>query len=428
MNKRKDKQHSSESYPFIKETIKERPIDKKNLARKFLTAAVSGVIFGGCAAGVAALIYPGMIQSMGYSSQQQTDVTIAPSETDQNEEQIQISEAPKEEQKNTGSEKKNSKETMDMWEEQVRATALVSRKALVRIDALGDAPDLLDDSFMKYGEEEGFVFLKTSEDFYIMICSNAIDDAGSFQVTFSNGDRADAQLCKKDNRTGFYVFRVPFTKVKESTQKDIPEVTFTAEDNLKQMDPVIAIGNPTGDYDSLISGAVTSTAGSMDVADEEFGMVTTDMVGSEDGGGILLNMAGEVVGIIYSNENENNSVIRAVSAAQLCPLLERMANGEEICYIGIQGTTISDEQSENLEIPKGVYIDSVEDYSPAMEAGVLGADIVHSLNGKEITSMDEYSDILQDLTKGSKVKLEVYRKNPYDTYVNVELTVTIKEK
>ena len=65
-------------------------------------------------------------------------------------------------------------------------------------------------------------------------------------------------------------------------------------------------------------------------------MLTTNMVGSEDGGGILLNMSGEVVGIICSQENENSSVIRAVEAAQLRPLLEGMANGEDICYIGIQ--------------------------------------------------------------------------------------------
>ena len=63
-----------------------------------------------------------------------------------------------------------------------------------------------------------------------------------------------------------------------------------------------------------------------------------------------------------------------------------------------------------------------------MSAGVQNADIIHTLNGEEICTMSEYSDVLQKLTKGSKVKLEVYRKNPYDTYVNVELTVTIKEK
>ena len=171
-----------------------------------------------------------------------------------------------------------------------------------------------------------------------------------------------------------------------------------------------------------------AVTGSMKVADEEYGMLTTNMVGSEEGGGILLNLSGEVVGIICNQENENSSVIRAVEATQLRPLLEGMANGEDICYIGIQGATISKYQSENLDIPRGVYVDAVEKDSPAMTAGVQNADIVHALDEEEISSMDEYSEILQNLVKGSRVKLDVYRKNPYGTYVNVELNVVIKEK
>ena len=410
MVKRNDKEPSSENYPFIKETIKERPADRKMLLHKFLTAAVCGVIFGGCAAGTAALILPEVAQSLRKHSEQYTDVTLVPSVTAAS----RVDEA--------------EDEKSSTWAEQVRKVSETPRRALVRIAALGTDSDLLDDSFLKYGEEEGFVFLKNTEAFYIMTYSDRMNDAGNFQVTFSNGDMADAQLCKKDVRTGFYVFRVPFTELNDSTKDEISEAVLATEDNMEQLDDVIAIGSPTGDYDSLVSGMVTSVTGSMKIADEEYGMLTTNMVGSEDGGGILLNMSGEVVGIICSQENENSSVIRAVEAAQLRPLLEGMANGEDICYIGIQGTTISKYQSENLDIPRGVYVDAVEEDSPAMTAGVQNADIVHALNGKEISSMNRYSAILQSLVKGSRVKLEVYRKNPYGTYVNVELNVLIKEK
>lgn len=317
----------------------------------------------------------------------------------------------------------------DAWAELVRNVAEVPRKALVRILALGNDADLLDDSFLKYGEEEGFVFLKNDKAFYIMTYSDNMDDAGKFQVTFSNGDMADATLCKSDSRTGFLVFQVPFTDVKEATAKDIPQVALAGDDDIEQMDAVIAVGSPTGDYDSLVSGMITSVTGTMKVADEEYGMLTTNMVGSEDGGGLLLNMSGEVVGIICGGqEDENNSAIRAVEATQLRSLLEGMANGDDICYIGIHGATISEYQVENLELPEGIYVDSVEADSPAMTAGVQSGDIVHTLDGQEIRSMDDYSSMLQSLNRGSKVKLEIYRRNSYGTYVNVELNVIIKEK
>ena len=317
----------------------------------------------------------------------------------------------------------------DAWAEQVRNVAEVPRKALVRILALGNDADLLDDSFLKYGEEEGFVFLKNDEAFYIMTYSDNMNDAGKFQVTFSNGDMADATLCKSDSRTGFLVFRIPFTDVKDATVKDIPQAALAGDDDIELMDAVIAVGSPTGDYDSLVSGMITSVTGTMKVADEEYGMLTTNMVGSEEGSGLLLNMAGDVVGIICGRqEDANSSVIRAIEATQLRSLLEGMANGDDICYIGIHGATISEYQVENLELPDGIYVDSVEPDSPAMAAGVQSGDIVHTLDGQEIRSMDDYSSTLQSLNRESKVKLEVYRRNSYGTYVNVELNVIIKEK
>ena len=437
MVKRSDKKPSSENYSFIKETIKERPTERKSIIKKFLTAAVCGAIFGGCAVGTVALFMPELIDSLENSADHRAEVTLAPSvavASDSQNEQKEMNagdtgvENTKEPESEEQSGTADHSVVNDAWAEQVRNAAEVPRKALVRILAMGNDADLLDDSFLKYGEEEGFVFLKNDDAFYIMTYSDDMDDAGKFQITFSNGDMADAILCKKDSRTGFYVFRVPFTEVKDSTAKDIPEAMLAVDDDIQQMDAVIAVGSPTGDYDSLVSGTVTSVTGTMKVADEEFGMLTTDMVGSEDGGGLLLNMSGEVVGIICGQENANNSVIRAVEAAQLRSLLEGMANGEEICYIGIHGATISEYQAENLELPNGIYVDSVEEDSPAMTAGVQSGDILHALDGQEIRSMEEYSSILQSLNRGSKVKLEIYRKNSYGTYVNVELNVVIKEK
>ena len=79
----------------------------------------------------------------------------------------------------------------------------------------------------------------------------------------------------------YLIFQVPFTDVKEATAKDIPQVALAGDDDIEQMDAVIAVGSPTGDYDSLVSGMITSVTGTMKVADEEYGMLTTNMVGSK---------------------------------------------------------------------------------------------------------------------------------------------------
>ena len=417
---RNDKKASSENYSFIKETIKEQPTDRKRLAGKFLTAAVCGVIFGACAAGTMALIVPKALERFGTAPDQKAVVTLTPSVK---AEQVTPTPEATEQEKTSAS---------TAWQNDLSdgmsQIAEEPRRALVRISAAGEDSDLLDDSFLEYGDEEGFVFLKNSEAFYILTVSDQMQEADKFTVTFSDGAVTDGILCKKDLRTGFFVIKVPFTSVDEETQEKIPAAPLVAADDMKQTESVIAIGSPSGDYDSLMGGTITSVTGTLKVADEEYGMLTTDMVGSEEGGGILLNSSGEGAGIIWNQEEDRTNVIRAVETAQLRPLLESMANGEDICYIGIMGATISSYQSENLDVPRGVYVDAVDEDSPAMTAGIQNGDILHALDGQEVHSMEEYASVLQGLNKGTRTTVNVYRKNPFGEYEDVQLKVTIKEK
>ena len=417
---RNDKKASSENYSFIKETIKEQPTDRKRLAVKFLTAAVCGVIFGACAAGTMALIVPKALERFGTAPDQKAVVTLTPSVK---AEQVTPTPEATEQEKTSAS---------TAWQNDLSdgmsQIAEEPRRALVRISAAGEDSDLLDDSFLEYGDEEGFVFLKNSEAFYILTVSDQMQEADKFTVTFSDGTVTDGILCKKDLRTGFFVIKVPFTSVDEETQEKIPAAPLVAADDMKQTESVIAIGSPSGDYDSLMGGTITSVTGTLKVADEEYGMLTTDMVGSEEGGGILLNSSGEVAGIIWNQEEDRTNVIRAVETAQLRPLLESMAHGEDICYIGIMGATISSYQSENLDVPRGVYVDAVDEDSPAMTAGIQNGDILHALDGQEVQSMEEYASVLQGLNKGTRTTVNVYRKNPSGGYEDVQLKVTIKEK
>ena len=417
---RNDKKASSENYSFIKETIKEQPTDRKRLAGKFLTAAVCGVIFGACAAGTMALIVPKALERFGTAPDQKAVVTLTPSVK---AEQVTPTPEATEQEKTSAS---------TAWQNDLSdgmsQIAEEPRRALVRISAAGEDSDLLDDSFLEYGDEEGFVFLKNSEAFYILTVSDQMQEADKFTVTFSDGTVTDGILCKKDLRKGFFVIKVPFTSVDEETQEKIPAAPLVAAADIKQTESVIAIGSPSGDYDSLMGGTITSVTGTLKVADEEYGMLTTDMVGSEEGGGILLNSSGEVAGIIWNQEEDRTNVIRAVETAQLRPLLESMANGEDICYIGIMGATISSYQSENLDVQRGVYVDEVDEDSPAMTAGIQNGDILHALDGQEVQSMEEYASVLQGLNKGTRTTVNVYRKNPFGEYEDVQLKVTIKKK
>ena len=210
----------------------------------------------------------------------------------------------------------------------------------------------MDDSFLTYGNEEGIVFYKNEQAYFILTTSENFEKLKTFRITFSNGDTAVGSLCGADKRTKIAVLRVETDVISEETRKEIPAVSLCPERDEEIMQPVIAIGSPSGDMDSLFSGTITSVAGELNIADAEYSMITTDMVSGKDGGGILLNMQGQMVGLIVSDDEEDDFVLRAVATSQI-GALEKLTNGEKICYAGIIGSTITMEQSRGLISPRG---------------------------------------------------------------------------
>lgn len=448
---------NDQDYPFIKETIKKRPVDKKAVVQKLLLAAVCGIIFGFCAAVTIAVVMPSVLNAFGKGQADQETVHLSPPVSREND--LAVSGNPLQEsdgvsevtaetsgalsEETVQAESASSAGTNSQQEEtvsddladhltniynEIKKIAQEPQKALVRVSGIGENEDLLDHSSLTYGDEEGIVFLKNREAFYVLTISDTLGESENFRIVFSTGDTAEGTLCGADSRTNILVIRVPMDAVDEDTRDSINAVPLAAEADQEQADPVIAIGSPTGDAETLVYGNITSVYGKYQIPDAEYTLLTTDMVGSSSGGGVLLDMEGQMIGLMVADSEEEGTVIRAISAAQLRPLLEALSNGEKIRYAGIQGETVTEDQAEKLDIPQGVYVDGVDENSPAMSAGIQSGDIIHKIGDIEILTMQEYSEALQDLPLWQSASVSLYRRDPSGEYVNVELSVLIEKK
>lgn len=418
----------NQDYSFIKETIKQK--DKKATRKKLAVAAACGIVFGLCAVSTFMLCMPWIMDMLEKKGQMRETVQFSPPEevSDQEKEAAQDTSAEKEESDSDTAKEQTENDSAARILEYYRTIQNIAaepRKALVRVAGMTGDSDLLDDSFLTYGNEEGIVFYKNEQAYFILTTSENFEKLKTFRITFSNGDTAVGSLCGADKRTKIAVLRVETDVISEETRKEIPAVSLCPERDEEIMQPVIAIGSPSGDMDSLFSGTITSVAGELNIADAEYSMITTDMVSGKDGGGILLNMQGQMVGLIVSDDEEDDFVLRAVATSQIGALLEKLTNGEKICYAGIIGSTITMEQSQQLDIPQGVYVDRVEQNSPAMTAGIQSGDIIHGFGDQEIATMQEYSRILQHTEPGTRMKINLYRKNT-EEYVDVELNIIVQ--
>lgn len=426
----------NQDYPFIKETIKQRPIDKRELMKKLGIAGACGIVFGLCAVFVMMICMPSIFDKYEQRVKKKETVQITPSIQPEEkyssaQQELPSSEEHPEEAAAGLTESDQETATVDHLKniyKMVRKIAKEPQKALVCVAGITGDADLLNNSLLTLGNEGGIVFIKNDTGFYIVTTSDSLGEMQKFRVTFSNGKSAEGELCGADPRTNLVVIHVPAEDMDEETREEIPAVPLSLDQSQEQTQPVIAIGSPVGDMNALIYGSITSVSGKMNIADAEYSLITTDMAGSQNGGGILLDMNGRMTGIIVSNDSQESTVLRAVSVAQIRYLLEMLSNGEPICYTGIRGTTISEKQSEQMKIPRGIYVDRVEQESPAMNSGIQSGDILYKVDAQSVYTMDEYSRILQNKDPGDRINVTLYRKSPAGEYVDVELSILIKEK
>jgi len=73
------------------------------------------------------------------------------------------------------------------------------------------------------------------------------------------------------------------------------------------------------------------------------------------------------------------------------------------------GGTVSTVKDTNGQLPRGVYINSVDEGSPAEAAGLKVGDIMVEVNGQVITTVTEEIEIISKLKEGDEVAVKVFR-------------------
>ena len=110
----------------------------------------------------------------------------------------------------------------------------------------------------------------------------------------------------------------------------------------------------------------------------------------------------------YSSGSDTNT-LTAVSISELKEVIEKLSNNQSIPYLGAKLSTVTDEISASYDLPKGVYVKSVEMDSPAMNAGLQSGDVIVELNGAEITNVSDYTEKLLSLSPNTNVSIAVKR-------------------
>lgn len=438
MAKDRVKESEKETYHFMNETIKKKRVDKKAALRKAAAAAGCGILFGICAAAAMTVSEPFFKKYMDSDETPKEDVrliTAAPEKITDTEENS-LDETVQKTQGGQNTEEFFAESSgidgavllskyNQLYEEVLKISGPV-QKALVMVEAVTGKEDLLDESLLSSGTSQGFILDIHESYVYILIDGTKLPDEESYRITFSDESNAYASFCRRDSGTGLTVLRVPVEEMKEETIDAIGSATFNEKNPVSQTQMVIAVGNFGGDTQTVLYGEITSTEGILSVADAEYQIISTTICGNDESGGVLLDISGNVIGIIL--EAEDGQRIEALGIADIFPLIEGMCNQKNASFVGIIGETITQDESERLRIPQGIYVNSVEKDSPAMAAGIQKGDILQSVGGQEVSDMKQYMNVLEKLNDKEAVEIKGQRRDAEGNFKEINFEAEIEKR
>jgi S1-C subfamily serine protease len=264
------------------------------------------------------------------------------------------------------------------------------------------------------GQGSGFVY----RDNYIVTNAHVVSDATEVQVRFTNGEWRSASVVGVDASSDLAVIEV---QNPPGYANPLPLVENQPAIGIE----VLAIGNPYGLEGSVTSGLV-SGVNRLIPAPNGYKIPDAIQTGAPvnpgNSGGPLVNLQGEVVGVISSGGGENLAF--AVSAALVKLVIPSLIEDGKYAhaYMGVNLRTVTPAIAEQLglEDPRGVVVTEVRSDGPA--TGVLQrGDVILSVGGQRIESRQQFVSYLAlEASPGDTVQVTIVRDGERQT---VELTL-----
>ena len=250
-----------------------------------------------------------------------------------------------------------------------------------------------------------------AENGYILTNHHVVGEADEIEVSLIDGRTFEAEVVGSDAATDIALIKVEADELSEMPIGDSNDVHVG--------DFVIAIGSPYGLSHTVTSGIISSLGRTGIIRDGYEDFIQTDAsINPGNSGGALVNMSGELIGIIsviISRSGGNVGIGFAVPTEIASSIMGQILDFGEIRrgLLGVNIQTIDPEAAETLgaDIEGGAIITRVFPNSAAEDAGLEVGDIIVAVNDKNIASGTELRNTIGLLRSGDTVNIRYLRDN-----------------
>ncbi len=191
----------------------------------------------------------------------------------------------------------------------------------------------------------------------------------------------------------------------------------------------MAVGNPLGLQSSITCGNISAVNRELTDSDGKSGkyLQTDAAINSGNSGGALVNSNGQVIGIntLKLSATGVEGMGFAIPINSVKDVYQQLIQYNKVKrpYIGLTGVDVDEQTSKYYNIPVGIYVKSVENFSPAEKAGFKAGDVIIQMDGKDVKNMNELNTMKYQHQIGDTVTLKINRDGK-----EMDLSLTLAEQ
>ena len=252
-----------------------------------------------------------------------------------------------------------------------------------------------------------------SQDGYIVTNCHVVEDADSITVRLTDERDFSAMLVGTDAVSDLAVLYIE--------ADNLLPAQFGNSDSLQVGDSVTAIGDPLGVEfrGTYTNGIVSAINRDVTVDGRTMTLIQTNAaLNSGNSGGPLINCYGQVIGIntmkisAFTNAAGVEGLGFAIPSSTVKNVVEQLINQGYVSgrpTLGIEGEALSTFYQHYYRLPAGLYITDIASGCDADRKGLEEGDILMSIAGTGVTTMDDLNAVVYGYAVGDTVDVIIYR-------------------
>ena len=244
---------------------------------------------------------------------------------------------------------------------------------------------------------------------HVVTNNHVVDGATAIRVTLDDKREFAARVVGRDPRTDLALLKV-------DAGGDLPFLRLGDSDSARPGDWVVALGNPYGLGGTVTAGIVSARGRDIGAGPYDDFLQVDAPIYRGNSGGPLFSASGDVIGVntaIFSPSGGSIGIGFAIPSNMVKQVVAQLNEHGRVerGFLGAatQPVTPALAQAMQLPEPKGALVASVENGSPAAQAGLQPGDVVTAVDGNAVASPRDLARAIGDAQPGSTVALAVQR-------------------